>query len=127
MLPICSEMSLIQTIGRAARNANGTVIMYADKITDSMKRAIEETNRRRAIQDKYNREHGITPKTIIKEVRDVIDMSSKEDISKAQSKKLSPKQKEELREKLTKEMRKAASELDFERAAFLRDSIAKIK
>ena len=122
-----SEMSLIQTIGRAARNANGTVIMYADKITDSMKRAIEETNRRRAIQDKYNREHGITPKTIIKEVRDVIDMSSKEDISKAQSKKLSPKQKEELREKLTKEMRKAASELDFERAAFLRDSIAKIK
>ena len=122
-----SEMSLIQTIGRAARNANGTVIMYADKITDSMKRAIEETNRRRAIQDKYNREHGITPKTIIKEVRDVIDMSSKEDISKAQNKKLSPKQKEELREKLTKEMRKAASELDFERAAFLRDSIAKIK
>ena len=122
-----SEMSLIQTIGRAARNANGTVIMYADKITDSMKRAIEETNRRRAIQDKYNREHGITPKTIIKEVRDVIDMSSKEDISKAQNKKLSPKQKEELREKLTREMRKAASELDFERAAFLRDSIAKIK
>lgn len=122
-----SEMSLIQTIGRAARNENGTVIMYADKITDSMKRAIDETNRRRAIQDKYNKEHGIVPKTIIKEVRDVIDMSSKEDISKAQNKKLSPKQKEALREKLTKEMRKAAENLDFERAAFLRDSIAKIK
>ncbi len=122
-----SEMSLVQTIGRAARNANGTVIMYADKMTDSMRRAIAETNRRRELQDRYNKEHGIVPKTIIKEVRDVIDMSSKDDINKAKEKKLSPKQKQALREKLTKEMREAAANLDFERAAFLRDSIAKIK
>lgn len=122
-----SEMSLVQTIGRAARNENGTVIMYADKVTDSMRRAIDETNRRREIQDKYNKEHGITPKTIMKEVRDVIDMSSKDDINKAKEKKLSPKQKEALKERLTKEMREAASRLDFERSAFLRDSIAKIK
>ena len=79
------------------------------------------------IQDKYNKEHGIVPKTIIKEVRDVIDMSSKEDISKVKEKKLSAAQKQALREKLTKEMREAAASLDFERAAFLRDSIAKIK
>jgi excinuclease ABC subunit B len=122
-----SEMSLVQTIGRAARNENGTVIMYADKVTDSMHRAISETNRRRAIQDKFNKENGITPKTIIKEVRDVIDMSSKDDLAKAKEKKLSPKQKEALKERLTKEMREAAARLDFERAAFLRDSIAKIK
>jgi excinuclease ABC subunit B len=101
--------------------------MYADKMTDSMHRAISETNRRRAIQDKFNKENGITPKTIIKEVRDVIDMSSKDDLAKAKEKKLSPKQKEALKERLTKEMREAAARLDFERAAFLRDSIAKIK
>ena len=122
-----SERSLIQTIGRAARNENGTVIMYADTVTDAMSKAIAETNRRRKIQDKYNKEHGIVPKTIIKEVRDVIDMSSKEDISKVKEKKLSAAQKQALREKLTKEMREAAANLDFERAAFLRDSIAKIK
>ncbi len=122
-----SEMSLIQTIGRAARNENGTVIMYADTITDSMRRAIDETNRRRAIQDKYNKENGITPKSVKKEVRDIINMSSKDDINKAKEKKLSPKQKEALKEKLTKEMREAAAKLDFERAAFLRDTIAKIK
>jgi excinuclease ABC subunit B len=122
-----SERSLIQTIGRAARNAGGTVIMYADTVTDAMSKAIAETNRRRKIQDKYNKEHGIVPKTIIKEVRDVIDMSSKEDISKVKEKKLSAAQKQALREKLTKEMREAAASLDFERAAFLRDSIAKIK
>ena len=92
-----------------------------------MRRAIDETNRRREIQAKYNKEHGITPKTIMKEVRDVIDMSSKDDINKAKEKKLSPKQKEALKERLTKEMREAASRLDFERSAFLRDSIAKIK
>jgi len=122
-----SERSLVQTIGRAARNAEGTVIMYADEITEAMRRAIAETNRRREIQAKYNKEHGITPKTIIKEVREVIDMSAKEDMAKAKEKKLSPKQKQALREKLTAEMREAAQRLDFERAAYLRDTIAKIK
>ena len=122
-----SERSLIQTIGRAARNAEGTVIMYADEITDAMRKAIAETNRRREIQARYNEAHGITPKTIIKEVRDVIDMSAKDDIAKAKEKKLSPKQKAALREKLTAEMREAAQRLDFERAAYLRDSIAKLK
>ena len=122
-----SERSLIQTIGRAARNENGTVIMYADTVTKAMRTAIDETNRRRELQDNYNKEHGITPKTIIKDVRDVIDMSSKDDISKAKEKKLTAKQKLALKEKLTKEMREAAANLDFERAAYLRDSIAKIK
>jgi excinuclease ABC subunit B len=122
-----SEMSLVQTIGRAARNENGTVIMYADEMTDAMKNAIAETNRRREIQAKYNREHGITPKTVVKEVRDVIDMSAKEDMAKAKEKKLSAKQKAALREKLTAEMREAAQRLDFERAAYLRDTIAKLK
>ncbi|MBQ8449142.1 MAG: excinuclease ABC subunit UvrB [Clostridia bacterium] len=122
-----SERSLIQTIGRAARNAEGTVIMYADEITDAMRKAIAETNRRREIQAKYNAEHGITPKTIIKDVREVINMSAKDDMAKAKEKKLSPKQKAALREKLTAEMREAAQRLDFERAAYLRDSIAKLK
>jgi len=122
-----SEMSLVQTIGRAARNENGTVIMYADEITDAMRKAIAETNRRREIQDKYNKAHGITPKTVVKEVREVIDMSAKDDMAKAKEKKLSPKQKQALREKLTAEMREAAARLDFERAAYLRDSIAKLK
>jgi excinuclease ABC subunit B len=122
-----SEMSLVQTIGRAARNENGTVIMYADEVTDAMKNAIAETNRRREIQDSYNKAHGITPKTVVKEVREVIDMSAKDDMAKAKEKKLSPKQKQALREKLTLEMREAAQRLDFERAAYLRDTIAKIK
>jgi excinuclease ABC subunit B len=122
-----SEMSLVQTIGRAARNENGTVIMYADEVTDAMRKAIAETNRRREIQDKYNKAHGITPKTVVKEVREVIDMSAKDDMAKAKEKKLSPKQKQALREKLTTEMREAASKLDFERAAYLRDTIAKLK
>jgi excinuclease ABC subunit B len=122
-----SEMSLVQTIGRAARNENGTVIMYADEVTDAMRKAIAETNRRREIQDKYNKAHGITPKTVVKEVREVIDMSAKDDMAKAKEKKLSPKQKQALREKLTAEMREAASKLDFERAAYLRDTIAKLK
>ena len=122
-----SERSLIQTIGRAARNENGTVIMYADTVTKAMRTAIDETNRRRELQDNYNKAHGITPKTIIKEVRDVIDMSSKDDISKVKEKNLTAKQKLALKEKLTKEMREAAANLDFERAAYLRDSIAKIK
>ncbi len=122
-----SEMSLVQTIGRAARNENGTVIMYADEVTDAMRKAIAETNRRREIQDRYNKAHGITPKTVVKEVREVIDMSAKDDMAKAKEKKLSPKQKQALREKLTAEMREAASKLDFERAAYLRDTIAKLK
>jgi excinuclease ABC subunit B len=92
-----------------------------------MRAAIDETNRRREIQQKYNEAHGITPKTVKKEVRDVIDMSSKDDIKKAKEKKLTSKQKQALREKLTREMQEAAKKLDFERAAFLRDSIAKIK
>ena len=122
-----SEMSLVQTIGRAARNENGTVIMYADEVTDAMRKAIAETNRRREIQAAYNKAHGITPKTVVKEVREVIDMSAKDDMAKAKEKKLSPKQKQALREKLTAEMREAASKLDFERAAYLRDTIAKLK
>ncbi len=123
-----SETSLIQTIGRAARNENGTVIMYADTITDSMRRAISETNRRRSIQQKYNEEHGIVPHTIKKDVRAVIEIASSKEINAAKSKKnMSAKQREELVVRLTSEMKKAASQLDFERAAYLRDSIAKIK
>ena len=124
-----SETSLIQTIGRAARNIDGTVIMYADTITDSMRRAIDETERRRKIQQKYNEDHGIIPHTIEKEVRDVIDIASSKEIKDAKSKKktMSQSQKENLIARMTKEMKKAASELDFERAAYLRDSIAQIK
>lgn len=123
-----SETALIQTIGRAARNENGTVIMYADTVTDSMHRAISETERRRSIQQKYNEEHGIVPHTIKKDVRAVIEIASSKEINAAKSKKnMSAKQKEELVARLTSEMKKAASQLDFERAAYLRDSIAKIK
>ena len=123
-----SETALIQTIGRAARNENGTVIMYADTVTASMQRAISETERRRSIQQKYNEEHGIIPHTIKKDVRAVIEIASSKEINAAKSKKnMSAKQKEELVVRLTTEMKKAASQLDFERAAYLRDSIAKIK
>ena len=122
------ETALIQTIGRAARNENGTVIMYADTVTASMQRAISETERRRSIQQKYNEEHGIIPHTIKKDVRAVIEIASSKEINAAKSKKnMSAKQKEELVARLTTEMKKAASQLDFERAAYLRDSIAKIK
>lgn len=123
-----SETALIQTIGRAARNENGTVIMYADTVTASMQRAISETERRRSIQQKYNEDHGIIPHTIKKDVRAVIEIASSKEINAAKSKKnMSAKQKEELVARLTTEMKKAASQLDFERAAYLRDSIAKIK
>ena len=123
-----SETALIQTIGRAARHENGTVIMYADTVTASMQRAISETERRRSIQQKYNEEHGIIPHTIKKDVRAVIEIASSKEINAAKSKKnMSAKQKEELVARLTTEMKKAASQLDFERAAYLRDSIAKIK
>lgn len=123
-----SETSLVQTIGRAARNENGTVIMYADTITDSMRHAIDETERRRSIQEKYNKEHNIVPHTIKKDVRAVIEIASSKEINAAKGKKkMDAKERDSLIEKLTAEMKKAASQLDFERAAYLRDSIAKIK
>ncbi len=123
-----SETSLVQTIGRAARNENGTVIMYADTITDSMRRAIDETERRRSIQEKYNKEHNIVPHTIKKDVRAVIEIASSKEINAAKGKKkMDAKERDTLIEKLTAEMKKAASQLDFERAAYLRDSIAKIR
>lgn len=124
-----SETSLIQTIGRAARNAGGMVIMYADSVTGSMERAIEETERRRKLQMDYNREHGITPKTIVKDVRDVIEITSKERVEQKTTsvKKLSRKERESLIDRLTAEMKNAAKLLEFEHAAYLRDKIAELK
>lgn len=121
-----SETSLIQTIGRAARNAEGTVIMYADSVTPSMERAITETNRRREKQMKYNEEHGITPKTIVKDVREIIEISAKSDEEKAISK-MSKKEREQMIIKLTAEMKAAAKILEFEHAAYLRDRIEKLR
>ncbi|MCI9049018.1 MAG: excinuclease ABC subunit UvrB [Coprobacillus sp.] len=125
-----SERSLIQTIGRAARNANGKVIMYGDRITDSMQKAIDETARRREIQEAYNQEHDIIPKTIQKEIRDVIH--GKETVDEATSllqkgKKVDKKAKKKLVEDLEKEMKQAAKVLDFERAMELRDIIMELK
>ena len=120
-----SERSLIQTIGRAARNASGHVIMYADVVTKSMKIAIDETNRRRAIQQAYNEEHGIVPKTIIKGVHDVIDLGKKEEKRKAG--KLSRDEREKMIAELTKEMKAASAKLEFERAAYLRDRIKELR
>ena len=120
-----SDRSLIQTIGRCARNANGHVIMYGDKITDSMKKAIDETARRRSIQEKYNEEHNITPKTIIKEIRDVISNVDTETTKK--DKKLSKKELAMNMELIEKEMREAARNLDFERAMELRDILFEMK
>lgn len=122
-----SERSLIQTIGRAARNAEGKVIMYADAVTDSMERAITETERRRTIQMKYNEEHGIIPKTIIKKVSDIIEISSKEDEKLRSKTKLSKAEREKLIAQLTKEMKAAAKLLEFEHAAYLRDKIKKLQ
>ena len=121
-----SETSLIQTIGRAARNENGEVIMYADSVTPSMERAISETNRRRAIQDAYNKKHGIIPKSVVKDVRDVIEMSAKPDDTKP-LKKMSAAEKERLINLLTSEMKQAAKMLEFEHAMYLRDRIRKLK
>lgn len=121
-----SETSLVQTIGRAARNEHGEVIMYADKVTDSMERAIEETNRRRTIQDRYNREHGITPKSIKKEVRSVLEISKTEDLPQ-DGKKLTKKDRERMIAEYTKQMREAARMLEFEYAAMMRDKIAKLR
>lgn len=117
-----SERSLIQTIGRAARNANGRVIMYADVLSDSMKIAIEETERRRSIQEKYNQEHHIVPKTIIKEIRDVIS-----NVEEEKKVKISKKDTEKLIIKIEKEMKEAAKNLDFERAMELRDILFEMK
>ena len=126
-----AETSLIQTIGRAARNANGKVIMYADKITGSMERAIAETNRRRKIQSDYNTANGITPKTVVKSVRDLIEIGSSDEEKVTKKKnntaKMSKKEKDALIEKLTKEMKEAARHLEFEKAAFLRDKISEIR
>lgn len=128
-----SERSLIQTIGRAARNANGHVIMYADNMTDSMKKAIDETKRRRAIQEAYNKEHGITPKTIIKKIPDIIraTMAAEEEetyLTKlTKGKKITKRELEKLIKTLEKEMKEAAQALDFERAAELRDMVFELK
>lgn len=123
-----SETSLIQTVGRAARNSNGQVIMYADEVTGSMERAITETYRRREKQMKYNEEHGIVPQTIKKDVREILEISSKDNIQERVAKhRLSEREKNELIEKLTKEMRAAARLLEFEHAACLRDQIQKLK
>ena len=121
-----SETSLIQTVGRAARNAQGQVIMYADTVTGSMERAIKETLRRREIQEQYNLKHGITPKTIIKEVRDVIDITPASEAEKAHKegrKKMPAKEREKLIAQLTREMLEASKMLEFEHAAYLRDRI----
>ena len=120
-----SSRSLIQTIGRCARNANGHVIMYGDHITDSMQQAIDETARRRNIQEKYNKEHGITPKTIMKEIRDVI--SNVEEKQEDKPKKLSKKEIEKNMALIEQEMREAAKNLDFERAMELRDILFEMK
>ncbi|MBQ4253200.1 MAG: excinuclease ABC subunit UvrB [Erysipelotrichaceae bacterium] len=125
-----SERSLIQTIGRAARNANGKVIMYGDMITDSMQKAINETNRRRAVQQKFNEENHITPKTIVKEIRDAIHSKETHEMAVKYMSKQAKSSKEDvsvLLERLTKEMNEAARVLDFERAAELRDMIIEIR
>ena len=121
-----SESSLIQTVGRAARNAGGKVIMYADSVTGSMERAITETERRREIQSRYNTEHGITPKTIIKGVRDVIEITTKENVGK-ELKKYTKKERLDMIEKMTKLMKEAAKQLNFEQAAYYRDKIAELR
>ena len=120
-----SETSLIQTIGRAARNADGVVIMYADQVTPSMERAIRETERRRSIQQAYNEAHGIVPKTIIKEIRGDIVISERDE--RPGRKRLSKAEREQMIESLTRQMKQAAKILDFETAAFLRDQIDRLR
>ena len=121
-----SETSLVQTVGRAARNAEGQVIMYADSVTNSMERAISETERRRSIQQKYNEENGITPKTIIKNVHEIIEIGTKPKTDKAISK-MSRMEREAEIKRLTYEMKQAAKILEFEHAAILRDKIEKLR
>ena len=123
-----SSRSLIQTIGRAARNANGSVIMYADSVTPSMEYAIRETERRRGIQERYNEENGIVPKTIIKDVSEILEISSKADDKKSKKKhKYTAAEKRMMIDKLTKEMKAAAKLLEFEHAAYLRDRIKELQ
>ena len=128
-----AERSLIQTIGRAARNAEGKVIMYADSITRSMNAALVETNRRRSIQLEYNKKNGIVPKTVIKGVRDIIEIGSKEEKKsgkgkgKASDRRMSAAEREQMIETLTKEMKAASAKLEFEQAAFLRDRIRSLR
>ena len=121
-----SETSLIQTIGRAARNAGGTVIMYADSETPSMKAAIDETERRRAIQTAYNEEHGIVPKTIVKSIRDLIEISGPAAKNEKGVKMTERERKAEI-ERLEKEMKKAARMMEFEYAAVLRDELIRLR
>lgn len=121
-----STRSLIQTVGRCARNANGHVIMYGDKITDSMHQAIEETKRRRKIQEQYNEKNGIIPKTIQKEIREVISNTSTEKQS-TKNKKPTKKELAQTIETIEEEMREAAKNLDFERAMELRDILFEMK
>ena len=121
-----SERSLIQIVGRAARNVHGRVVMYANRITDSMSKAISETERRRAIQEQYNLEHGITPKTIIKEIREPLKIRDRS--AGVQHKgKMTRSERESYMKEVEKEMRKAARELDFEKAANLRDILFELK
>ena len=122
-----STRSLIQTIGRCARNANGHVIMYGDKITDSMREAIDETNRRRTIQEKYNEEHGIIPETIKKDIRDVISNNTESTSKSKKPKQISKKEQAQIMETIEQEMREAAKSLDFERAMELRDILFEMK
>lgn len=121
-----SERSLIQTIGRAARNAEGQVIMYADQVTPSMEQAIRETERRRAIQIEYNKKHGIVPKTIVKKVSDILEITTNKKDEKKAKKRLTKLERQQLIEQLTKEMKAAAKLLEFEHAAYLRDKIKKL-
>ena len=122
-----SARSLIQITGRAARNSEGMVIMYADSVTESMQVTIEETNRRRELQQKYNEEHGIVPKTIVKKVSEILEISTHSDSEFKNTKKLSKAQRQQLIESLTKEMKAAARLLEFEHAAYLRDKIKKLR
>ena len=122
-----SATSLVQTIGRAARNEHGEVIMYADRITPSMEQAISETRRRREIQQKYNEEHGIVPKSIKKDVREILEISRRDETKEKADKYLSPREREELIKRLTAEMKQAAKILEFEHAAYLRDRINKLR
>ena len=122
-----SETSLIQTIGRAARNAHGEVIMYADEITGSMERALRETERRRTLQIAYNEAHGIVPRTIVKDVREVLEISTKEKTEKKVHKQMSRQEREALIADLTAQMKEAARLLEFEHAAYLRDKIRELQ
>ena len=120
-----SSRSLIQTIGRCARNANGHVIMYADSMSEAMNEAITETERRRKIQEEYNEKHNITPKTIIKEIHDVV--TNEDEVKEQKPKKLSKKEREKLIISLEKQMREAARNLDFEKAVELRDAMFELQ